>query len=130
MTIQPVNTISHGLEALPANLSASKDKPASLDRVAANPVAVSTKKQQDNVPTIDTSRMTDELNKFIEKMGVELSFSVDRDLDMVVVTVTKTGSDEVVRQIPSKEMVDLTRRLKEMEARGEAKGALVDSLLG
>lgn len=69
--------------------------------------------------------LTKELNRFSERISGELSFTVDHDLDQVIITVTKPGSDEVIRQIPTREVVDLIRRLKEMQMRGDAKGVLV-----
>lgn len=69
--------------------------------------------------------LTKELNRFSERISGELSFTVDHDLDQVIITVTKAGSDEVIRQIPTREVVDLIRRLKEMQMRGDAKGVLV-----
>ena len=129
MTIQPVNTISLGPEVVPANMSGGNIKTVPADKAAA-PAPVAAPVKQGAAPQTDTKQVTDELNKIIEKMGVELSFSVDKELNMVVVTVSKSDSNEVIRQIPSKDMVDLAKRLKEMEARGEAKGALLSGLIG
>lgn len=127
LTIKPVNP-----ETASASPSPAKGKAAPVQKVPAVTQGQTQKAQEGQKPevTVDTQRMTEELNRIIEKLGVELSFSVDHDLDVVVAKITKAGSDEVIRQIPSEEMLDLARRLKEMEARGDSKGALLDSLQG
>lgn len=124
MTIHPLNTLPNTLDIAPAGPSAAKGRSVPVEKVAAVPEDAS-KTQQRQVPQVDTSQMAEELNRLIEKTGVELSFSVDQDLDMVIVTMSKSGSDEVIRQIPSKEMVELARRVQEMLARGDSKGAFL-----
>lgn len=120
-TIQPVNTIPQTLEAVQIKSSGTKVRPASSGTIEAR-VETSTSA---NSPQVNLEAISRELNQFAERMGAELSFSVDSELNRVVMTVTRSGGDEVVFQIPSKEMLDLSRRLKEMEQRGDAKGALL-----
>lgn len=120
-TIQPVNTIPQTLEAVQVKSSGTKVRSASSGATEAR-AETSTSASS---PQVNLEAISRELNQFAERMGAELSFSVDSDLNQVVVTVSRPGGDEVIRQIPSKEMVDLARRLREMEQRGDAKGALL-----
>jgi flagellar protein FlaG len=46
--------------------------------------------------------------------NVELSFSVDQSSDQIVVKVTDANTGKVIRQIPSEEMLRLSRNIKEM----------------
>lgn len=44
-----------------------------------------------------------------------LNFSVDDQLDRVVVRVTDRKSGEMIRQIPSEQMLDLAKRMRDLE---------------
>lgn len=59
------------------------------------------------------------IEKFAAKAGSELSFSVDQGTGINVVKVVDTGTKEVIRQIPSREIIQLA------EALDKAQGLLV-----
>ena len=50
-----------------------------------------------------------EIKAQLESVGRDINFSVDDELDIVIITVSDKDSEEVVRQIPSKEIVELAR---------------------
>jgi flagellar protein FlaG len=54
-----------------------------------------------------------ELNNLVQKMQREVRFSVDGDSGEMVVKVVDRETEEVVRQIPSEEVVQLRQRLEE-----------------
>ncbi len=54
------------------------------------------------------------INEMMREGGRSLSFSVDKDIKQVVVTVTNTETDEVVRQIPNVEALKFSRELEGM----------------
>ncbi|MFK5984456.1 MAG: flagellar protein FlaG [Pseudomonadota bacterium] len=74
------------------------------------------KKEQADSESI--SEMVDKavtsLNSSIQSVQRNLQFSVDKDLDKIVINVTDKETDEVVRQIPSEEVLDLARNLQDM----------------
>lgn len=74
---------------------------------------------------IGTDDLANKLGKLTQRLGTELSFSVDRDLNQVIVTVARQDTKEVIRQIPPEEVVELAKRLKEMESGGDMKGVIV-----
>lgn len=78
-----------------------------------------------DIRQIDLDKMVEELKRLTERMAAELSFSIDRDLSRVVVTVTDSATKEVIRKIPPEELIELAKMLREMEARGDLKGILV-----
>ena len=61
---------------------------------------------------IDTA-VTD-LNSSIQSVQRNLKFSVDKDLDKIVINVTDKKTEEVVRQIPSEDFLELARNLQDM----------------
>ncbi|MCM2130420.1 flagellar protein FlaG [Larsenimonas rhizosphaerae] len=63
----------------------------------------------------DTSNVTpetlDELNALLE--GYSVQFEINDDIDRMVVKLVDKTNGEVVRQIPSEEMVNIIQRMKE-----------------
>lgn len=54
-----------------------------------------------------------DLNNLVRELHRELQFSVDEDSGSTVIKVVDRETDEVVRQIPSEELMHLRKRLKE-----------------
>jgi len=54
------------------------------------------------------------LNSSIQSVQRNLQFSVDKDLNRIVINVTDKNTDEVVRQIPSEDVLDLARNLQDI----------------
>ena len=69
-------------------------------------------------------RVVSELQNYVQKTQRNLDFYVDDQSGRVVVKVVDATSDEVIRQIPSEEMLSVSRRIQEyldghqMESKG------------
>ena len=63
------------------------------------------------------------LSGYVQNITRELNFSVDHELDKIVVTVVDDATGDVIRQIPSEEMLELARTLVDTKERG-SKGLL------
>ena len=57
--------------------------------------------------------MVSDLNQLVRELHRELRFSVDDDSGDTVIKVIDSETDEVLRQIPSKDLMVLRRRLEE-----------------
>lgn len=55
------------------------------------------------------------LNDYVQQLRRDLQFRVDEDVDRVVVTVVDSESGEVIRQIPSEEMLAVARSLEQAQ---------------
>ncbi|MDR3323137.1 MAG: flagellar protein FlaG [Zoogloeaceae bacterium] len=60
-----------------------------------------------------------ELNEFIKPYATSLQFSIDDDLGRVVIKITDQDTQEVIKQIPSEEALELAKAL------GKLKGLLI-----
>ncbi|MBT5230580.1 MAG: flagellar protein FlaG [Methylococcales bacterium] len=58
------------------------------------------------------NEVVSDLNDFVQNVQREISFSVDEPSGGVVVKVRNAGSEEVIRQIPSEEVLAIKERLK------------------
>ena len=63
----------------------------------------------------------------MQNIARELNFSVDEELDLFIVTVLDQETVEIIRQIPSEEMLELARTLA--DAQENAPGEQVKGIL-
>jgi flagellar protein FlaG len=54
--------------------------------------------------------------EFLQNKANNLVFSLDKDSGEMVVRVVDAKTDEVIRQIPSQEMLELARSLEEFQS--------------
>ncbi|HEY3325938.1 MAG TPA: flagellar protein FlaG [Novimethylophilus sp.] len=68
--------------------------------------------------TVDVSvlkNMVDDLNHAVKIISSNLEFSVDEDTDISVIKVVDSDSNEVIRQIPSKEVIAIAKALDQLK---------------
>lgn len=72
--------------------------------------------QQSQQPTAKQLRnAVDQVNKTIQSLSNDLHFSVDEQTGVEVVKVVDRETKQVIRQIPSEEMVAIAQRLDELQ---------------
>lgn len=55
------------------------------------------------------------IQKVVETMTRDLQFSIDEELKRTVIKVVDTNTDEVIRQIPAQEVLDIARSLNKLQ---------------
>ncbi len=107
------------------------ERPAPAEAPPPSPAEVAAelqRRQQAEDPGQDVSRRVDELNDLTQSIRRTLQFQVDEDTGSTVITVKDTESGEVIRQIPSEELLALTRRMTEIsEKLNDVKGVLLSA---
>lgn len=63
--------------------------------------------EQEFIPADKAKKMTDSMNKFLESTTTELRFKFHEELKKYYVTLVDSKTDEVVREIPSKKLMDM-----------------------
>lgn len=77
--------------------------------------------------TIDLSAALDGVDEFLQSKGTAISFSVDEATDRQVVTVREAASGDVIRQIPSEEVLNFAERIRQLQSDiGSQAGVLID----
>ena len=89
----------------PATSKESRPEP-----VAAVPLSGS--QVQDSREALE--EMVSDINNFVQNVNRELQFTVDEDVGETVITVIDKSNDEVIRKIPSDEMLALRKNMDEM----------------
>ena len=63
----------------------------------------------------ELKKAVDLTNKFVSSINNSLQFSIDKDTDQVIVKVIDKATKEVIKQIPSEEMVALAKALNKLQ---------------
>lgn len=119
MNIQQVNALQDGLQGSVNSVAVTKD---AMDSVGAKPSAPVIKVSADAVQavsqTIDANqlkRAVDQVNKIVESISSDLKFTVDKSTGINVVKVIDLSTKDVIRQIPSEEMLSIARSLDKLQ---------------
>lgn len=77
--------------------------------------------------SIDLSRAIEGAGEFLQTKGTAISFSVDEATERPVVTIKDAASGDVIRQIPTEEVLNFAERIRELESNvGSQVGVLID----
>lgn len=68
------------------------------------------KKQLEN----ELRDLSKKLNDEMKKVGTDINFSYDENIPGLMVTVKEANGDKVIREIPSKEAIELMKRMREV----------------
>lgn len=80
--------------------------------------AISENVQQDPnaenlLPADKAKQMTDTMNSFLESANTQLRFKFHEKLNEYYVTIVDSKTDEIVREIPSKKLMDIHAAMRE-----------------
>jgi flagellar protein FlaG len=76
------------------------------------------------LPSVDlVKKAADNGNKFLQATNLSLQFKVDDSTKEVVVKIVDNETGELVRQIPSEEMLSFIKRMQELDSKH--KGAVI-----
>jgi len=73
--------------------------------------------QEQRAPAVEPEQLqqaADQINSVVGKPPLSLHFKVDSDTGKPIVTVVDKVTDEVIRQIPAEEVVNIAKHLDEM----------------
>jgi flagellar protein FlaG len=76
-------------------------------------------RQQPAEQPVDIEAVATKLSEFASSLQRALTFSVDDDTGQTVIVVTDSESDQIVRQIPSEELLELARKLQDLQEQQE-----------
>lgn len=121
-------TSSQKIDSTVSRVKDFKDK--SVEQAQGNAASVSVagsekdhkagdKKPENLISFEDAKILAEEGNKVLAEVQRNLQFKVDDETNRVVVSVVDRKSGEVLRQIPSDEILALAKRLKDLDGKQE-----------
>ncbi len=121
---------SRALTAARASVQVAKPESARLpaDRGAALPSGgKQLPVQVSNAAEI--SRAVSQINRIVQSVQRDLSFNVDEDSGRTVIRVVDSESGELIRQIPSEEVLAIVTHLRDYQADTASQGEIGQGLL-
>ena len=90
------------------------------------------KNAKQDVPQADIENEVQTLQEFSKLQGWTVNFSVEKDLDQVVIKVVDAETKSMIRQIPSEELLAISKRIKDLRESdatggGSRAGLLLDN---
>lgn len=90
------------------------------------------KSAKQDVPQADIENEVQKLQEFSKLQGWTVNFSVEKDLDQVVIKVVDAETKSMIRQIPSEELLAISKRIKDLRESdatggGSRAGLLLDN---
>ena len=90
------------------------------------------KTAKQDVPQADIENEVQKLQEFSKLQGWTVNFSVEKDLDQVVIKVVDAETKSMIRQIPSEELLAISKRIKDLRESdatggGSRAGLLLDN---
>ena len=125
MGINGIDGASASLQPLPINATSTavqKAGNADRQRDALGALRTETQNQQTSKagetkePNKDElTQAVDKIQKFVSATASDIQFSLDEESGVTVVKVIDRSTKEVIRQIPSKEMLELAQALERLQ---------------
>lgn len=92
--------------------------------VKANASEADTIQREESV--VEIEQALGQISEFLQNRNTQLAFSVDEATDRRVVTVKDSSSGDVIRQIPSEEVLKFAERINELQSEfGSSAGILL-----
>ncbi len=120
----PIQNISNPAQASPPTTGGARDavvaapsKPVTGDMLPEVPQAAA--KQvvaQQQFSAAQMKHVVDNINKALKQSARNLEFTVDTDTEKPVVKVVDSETGDVIRQIPSEELLSISRAIEEAQA--------------
>jgi flagellar protein FlaG len=90
----------------------------------ANASEADNKQREESV--VEVEQALGDISEFMQNRNTQLAFSVDESTDRNVVTVKDASSGDVIRQIPSEEVLKFAERINELQSEfGSSAGILL-----
>jgi len=105
-----VNRISDSVVNIPQNTSvktADVESGVPISTESENNSLSKENAEHEYLPAEKAKKMADSMNNFLETTNTELRFKYHDELETYYVTLVNSKTDEVVREIPSKKLLDM-----------------------
>lgn len=121
MNVQPVTTppvLDAAALAPPARDAGAAARSAQAANAAGNGAPVLATQPVAAAPTADSAQLqaaVEDVRKFVEPITQNLEFAIDDDTGRTVIKIIDRQTDEVLRQIPSEEMLQIAQALGKLQ---------------
>lgn len=98
------------VKAMPEDSDKEAHRLQSVQEIVDDQSAKENKKQLEN----ELVELSKKLNDEMKRIGTSISFAYNETLPGLTVTVKEYGGEKIIREIPSKEAIELMKRMREV----------------
>jgi flagellar protein FlaG len=62
----------------------------------------------------DIENVIKEMNRFVQIFNTKISFEIDKDTRKTILKIVDAQTNEIIRQIPPEELLEISRRISEL----------------
>ena len=99
---------------LPAQQASAPTVPVAAGAVQALSSSAATGQGKSAPDKEELAQATEKISKLVATFASELNFSIDEDLGVPIVKVIDKHTDKVIRQIPTEEVLELSKNLDKL----------------
>jgi len=125
--VSPLGGLAAGI--LQAQQVVAKPPPApekSASKNVADPQSKDLEGRRVDAPVQDLEVAATTIQDYFKNAQSDLKFSVDKDTGRLVFKIVNSATQEVIRQVPSEEVLSMARKLRALSDSGDASGVLMD----
>lgn len=124
------SVMTNSLSSIPHQRSRdAANAPASSNKMAQEMHGSRDARQQIPLSDKDVSNIVNAANQILETQSTAVRFKVDKKDGEMVTSIYNTKTNEVIREIPSQELREISARLKEYQNATDQAGLFVDQLV-
>lgn len=107
-----VGRVDNDVSASSATLSREVQKSAPIQAIQMK-MEGKPSNNEESMPKEQAKSMVDSMNKFLMSANSQLQFKYHEELNEYYVTIIDTTTDEIIREIPSKKLMDIHAAMRE-----------------
>lgn len=116
MDIQTAGPVSSVANPLPQTNNVYTDSRRSAQATEKKETVRPEQEQGNNKPSREeVTKAANQVNKFVSPVNTDIQFSVDDETDIHVVKVIDKNTQEVIRQIPGEEILQIAKALDRLQ---------------
>jgi flagellar protein FlaG len=109
---------------VPSKPQAIQEKPRAAKAADPAPKGPENRRTEESAKALDTA--VQDVKAYLREFQSDLLFQVDESTGHTFFKVVDAKTQEVIRQVPSEEILAMARKLRELASPKEASGVLVD----
>ncbi len=114
MNIDTINTAIKDAAPVDAMPSSVSSKIETVQSSQNQQEAQKAKESQKSILSVkDTKELTEDMNELMDDLQTSLGFSIIEDDHQVIVQITNRETNELIKQIPSEELLTIKKKMEE-----------------
>ena len=108
-----VNRLTSSLPNIPTNSSSNSISNEVIEINTPQSISTNLQGEESELPFDKAKKMTESMNRFMESTNTNLRFQYHEELKEYYVTIVDSQTNEVVKEIPSKKLMDIYAAMRD-----------------